>query len=289
MSASTPRPLFVVPDAWIYHPVRFVETWQAMLEAGLAPNRSDNLLKTWAAGREMSALDKAFCGLPVGDDASFVFAVYDQAGFVVDASAMLDELKAAPVADESCSGIPSYLRSSLYVYFGPQAFPSPHDGVHVEGVYVELFPADEDEAAYDVRFKYACSDDVSQDGQGPDLLHDLAQLVRGPVACYAPGEGETLAALDLRVMIDDDPAFAAWNDYLEAPARAALNAVRALADERVEIVHAVEEQVLDEELLETVVAAESRERFYELAGLLEGGVLVEYLGRGPEGAEEVEF
>lgn len=46
MSALKMKPLLVVPDAWIYHPVRFVETWQELFDAGLAPNTNDDLLKT---------------------------------------------------------------------------------------------------------------------------------------------------------------------------------------------------------------------------------------------------
>jgi hypothetical protein len=175
------------------------------------------------------------------------------------------------------------------VHFGTQAFPSPHDGIYVEGIYVELFPTHEDNAPYDVRFKFACSDDLSLDDEDLDLPRNLQQLARGPVASYTPGEGEILAGLDIRVMIAKEPAFGAWADYLDAPARAALNAIRALAEGSVAVFDAVEEQVLEEGLLARIVRAESRERFYEMVGLLDGGIVVQYLGRAPSGCATVEF
>lgn len=293
-----------------YHPMRFAALWEELFHSipGFtgSPDDVEKRLAVWAKQRPMLPIDREFClrenDTVVGQIES-VFETLDETAIVLDASAIAQSLSTQELTQETYSKIPTSYQRATYVHFGANAFPSPYRDTGVEGAYVSYLsytPQSKLDVPDSVSIMLVCSapfqvDNAWEDGSSmmKDDMQELRNLLRGAWFDFEPSAGETLADGTANFGGEEDrnqEDGQIWSYYLQAPATAALHAIKLLAERKITPVDAVPHE-LSEAFVRRLERTKTDDQFLKAAATNdERTPIIRYMGRSaPEGAVTTEY
>lgn len=288
-----------------YHPNRFLDMWSELFSPMGKFDEDlfdvEDELKEWAKDRPMLSHDKELCLRPGGDnetDIEYIFDVLDEAGFILDGSAIARQMSEPAISDGHCRNIPEPYRIT-YVHFGPNAFPSPYRDVGIEGAYVRFHfedsatpetPADSIEVRVVCSLPFeAGSDWVDAGPMYYDELMSIRDHLRG-VIFPVEGSGVNIMRSSLKYFrncgVSSETyggALVDWVDYLEAPSTAALNIIRGVIDKAF-MIYDVPSTNMSEGSAKKFSRAATEKKFLAMAKDNQDRYpIVRFLGRKPPG------
>lgn len=293
----TPR-VAVISTGLDYHPYRLHRAWGDLFEMidGFEGGsyEAEDLLADWSERRRMHPLDAAVCRRGSSHNEyniDMAFGVVDGSHIVIDASAVAAELAGREVSEDAVRGLPTSYEGDLYVHFGAHAFPSPYPHVGVEGAYLTLDGLSQHGAVPDaVDVKLVCSMPFQQmldfeDMPLQDPVQNLRDHLRGPRITFYPAEGGSLRSALASFGEGEDEETEAWEEFVGAPAAAALNALKAVVSKEYPVADGVLEK-LDPDVAARLERATTEQKLLSaVERFSDGQMIVRYLARPVPGAD----